>query len=294
MPELPEVETVKRGLAPAMEGAVLTLVEQRRQDLRFPFPPDFVKRLTGRRITGLSRRAKYILADLDDGMVLIIHLGMSGRFLVEMPDGKVRRPGEFHHEEGQEATHDHVVFHLSSKARVTYNDTRRFGFMDLVARTDIAGCRHFLAMGVEPLGNALDDAALAALFRNKKAPLKAALLDQRLVAGLGNIYVCEVLNRMKLSPKRKAGTLVTAKGTMHARGIGLAATIRAVLEEAIEAGGSTLRDHAQVDGTLGYFQHRFRAYDREGEPCLNPGCTGTIARIVQIGRSTFYCAACQT
>lgn len=284
---------MKRGLAPAMEGAVLRKVELRRADLRFPFPERFVDRLKGRRITALSRRAKYILADLDDGTVLIMHLGMSGRFLVEMPDARRLRPGEFHHDAGGDGKHDHVVFHLSNGCRVTYNDTRRFGFMDMVTRAGIETCKHFLGMGVEPLGNALDDAALAELFAAKKTPLKAALLDQRLIAGLGNIYVCEVLNRMKLSPRRKAGTLAAKNGAMHARGIGLSETIRLVLEEAIEAGGSTLRDHAQVDGTLGYFQHRFRAYGREGEPCLNPGCDGTIQRIVQSGRSTFYCAACQ-
>lgn len=293
MPELPEVETVKRGLSPAMEGAVLTRVEQRRKNLRFPFPARFAARLTGRRILGLSRRAKYILADLDDGAVLIMHLGMSGRFLVEAPGSKPLRPGEFHHDPGKESAHDHVVFHLSSGARITYNDTRRFGFMDLVPRAEIETCRHFSGMGVEPLGNALDDAVLAALFSGKKAPLKAALLDQRLVAGLGNIYVCEVLNRMRLSPERGAGTLVTAKGAMHGRGAGLAAAIRSVLEEAIEAGGSTLRDYAHTDGSLGYFQHRFRSYDREGEPCLNAGCKGTISRLVQSGRSTFYCRTCQ-
>ena len=293
MPELPEVETVRRGLAPAMEGMVLTRVEQRRKDLRFPFPARFAARLTGRRITALSRRAKYLLADLDDGHVLIMHLGMSGRFLVEMPGAPALRPGEFHHEPVQESVHDHVVFHLSNGARVTYNDARRFGFMDLVPRHDLETSRHFQGMGVEPLGNALDDAALAALFTGKKAPLKAALLDQRLVAGLGNIYVCEVLNRLKLSPARKAGTLVTAKGAMHGRGAGLSDAIRAVLEEAIAAGGSTLRDHAQTDGSLGYFQHRFRAYDREGKPCLNPGCGGAIARMTQSGRSTFYCKTCQ-
>ncbi|MGL5735891.1 MAG: bifunctional DNA-formamidopyrimidine glycosylase/DNA-(apurinic or apyrimidinic site) lyase [Beijerinckiaceae bacterium] len=293
MPELPEVETVMRGLQPAMEGATLTRVEQRRRDLRFPLPDRFADRLTGRRITALSRRAKYVLADLDDGAVLIMHLGMSGRFLVEMPGGKTVRPGEFYVETGSEGTHDHIVFHLSNGARVTYNDTRRFGFMDLVPRTDLTTCRHFKGMGIEPLGNTLDDAALAKLFAKKSAPLKAALLDQRLVAGLGNIYVCEVLSRMKLSPQRKAGSLVTAKGAMHARGLGLSETIRAVLMEAIEAGGSTLRDYAHTDGSLGYFQHRFRVYDREGEPCPTPGCTGTIKRIVQSGRSTFYCAACQ-
>lgn len=293
MPELPEVETVRRGLAPAMEGATIVRVEQRRKDLRFAFPARFAARLTGRRIEGLSRRAKYILADLDDGMVLIMHLGMSGRFRVEMPGGGILRRGEFHHEEGGDGAHDHVVFHLSNGGRVTYNDARRFGFMDLVPRAEIDTCRHFDRMGVEPLGNAFDDSALAGLFRGRKAPLKAALLDQRLVAGLGNIYVCEVLNRLKLSPARKAGTLVTAKGAMHGRGAGLSDAIRAVLEEAIAAGGSTLRDHAQTDGSLGYFQHRFRAYDREGKPCLNPGCGGAIARMTQSGRSTFYCKTCQ-
>jgi formamidopyrimidine-DNA glycosylase len=292
MPELPEVETVRRGLEPAMMGARLTRVEQRRPDLRFPFPERFVERLEGQTVTGLSRRAKYLLVDLSSGEVLVMHLGMSGRFLVQQ-GGAVTAPGEFHYEHGGESAHDHVVFRLSTGAVVTYNDARRFGFMDLVPRTEIETCRHFDGMGIEPLGNELSGEAIARLFRGKRTPLKAALLDQRLIAGLGNIYVCEALFRARLHPHASAGSLATAAGEPTAKATELAAIIRDVLNEAVEAGGSTLRDHAQVDGTLGYFQHRFRVYDREGEACTTPGCSGTVSRLVQSGRSTFYCPVCQ-
>jgi formamidopyrimidine-DNA glycosylase len=288
MPELPEVETVRLGLAPAMEGAVIERLEQRRPDLRFPFPERFAERLTGRRIEGLGRRAKYLLADLDDGAVVIMHLGMSGSFRIE--DGPLvepEMPGDFHHSRGKALAHDHVVFHLSNGKRVIYNDPRRFGFMDLVPRAEIAMARHLAGLGIEPVGNAFDGVTLAALFGAKKAPLKAALLDQRLVAGLGNIYVCEALHMSGLSPERSAGSL-TAKAADR-----LATAIRDVLGAAIAAGGSSLRDHRQANGELGYFQHSFRAYDREGEPCPNLGCSGVIERKVQSGRSTFYCATCQ-
>ena len=288
MPELPEVETVRRGLAPVMEGAVLTRVEQRRPDLRFPLPADFAARLTGRRVTALGRRAKYLLADLDDGEVLVMHLGMSGSFRID-----AGAPGVFAHPRSKDAAHDHIVFHLSSGARVTYNDPRRFGFMDLVRREAVERSRHFAGMGMEPLGNEFDAGALARLMRGKAAPLKAALLDQRLVAGLGNIYVCEALHRADLSPRRKSGTLALKSGAPSPRAALLATTIRDVLNEALEAGGSSLRDHRQTDGSLGYFQHRFRVYDREGEACPKPGCGGVISRIVQSGRSTFFCARCQ-
>ncbi|QFU17962.1 bifunctional DNA-formamidopyrimidine glycosylase/DNA-(apurinic or apyrimidinic site) lyase [Microvirga thermotolerans] len=293
MPELPEVETVRRGLEPAMVGARFTRVIQRRPDLRFPFPERFAERLEGREVTALGRRAKYLLADLSSGEVLVMHLGMSGRFLVTQ-EGRSVRPGEFHHEHGAAGAHDHVVFSLSNGATVTYNDARRFGFMDLVPRAGIETCRHFRDMGIEPLGNALSGETVARLFAGRRTPLKAALLDQRLIAGLGNIYVCEALFRAGLHPEAPAGSLAAAGGGPTAKAHRLAEAIRDVLNEAVAAGGSTLRDHARVDGTLGYFQHAFRVYDREGEPCTAPGCTGRIARLVQGGRSTFLCPSCQT
>jgi len=293
MPELPEVETVRRGLEPAMLGQRIVAVAQNRADLRFPLPERFAERLTGRRIEALSRRAKYLIADLDDGEALIMHLGMSGRFIVEAPGTAPAEPGAFYTEIGRHLVHDHVVFHLGSGARVTYNDVRRFGFMDLVPRSLLESSKHFAGMGVEPLGNELSGVLLAALFANRSAPLKAALLDQRLVAGLGNIYVCEALFRARLHPKAAAGTLATPTGRPRAAAHRLAQVIRDVLEEAVAAGGSTLRDFAHADGSLGYFQHRFKVYDREGEPCVTPGCSHRIKRMVQSGRSTFYCENCQ-
>jgi formamidopyrimidine-DNA glycosylase len=292
MPELPEVETVRRGLEPAMVGARFTKVIQRRPDLRFPFPDRFSERLEGQEIRSLGRRAKYLLADLSSGEVLIMHLGMSGRFLVTQ-GGATRMPGEFHHEHGGSGAHDHVMFQLSNGATVTYNDARRFGFMDLVPRSGIETSKHFAGMGIEPLGNELSGETIASLFAGKRTPLKAALLDQRLIAGLGNIYVCEALFRTGLHPEAPAGSLAGKKGEPTDKARQLAEVIRDVLTEAVEAGGSTLRDHAQVDGSLGYFQHSFRVYDREKEPCVTPGCTGTVARLVQSGRSTFYCPECQ-
>ena len=292
MPELPEVETVRRGLEPAMVGARFTKVAQRRPDLRFPFPDRFAERLEGQEVIALGRRAKYLLADLSSGEVLVMHLGMSGRFLVT-EGGASRVPGEFHREHGNLQAHDHVVFDLSNGARVTYNDTRRFGFMDLVPRSGLETSRHFAGMGIEPLGNELSGETIARLFEGRRTPLKAALLDQRLIAGLGNIYVCEALFRTGLHPEAPAGSLVTKKGQPTEKARLLSEIIRDVLSEAVEAGGSTLRDHAQVDGSLGYFQHSFRVYDREGEPCVAPGCTGTVARLVQSGRSPFYCPHCQ-
>jgi formamidopyrimidine-DNA glycosylase len=295
MPELPEVETVRRGLQPAMQGALVERLEQRRADLRFPFPADFATRITGRRITGLQRRAKYLLFEFDDGTVLISHLGMSGSYFVDSSGGGAV-PGIFHHERSKDARHDHVVFHLAGPAgrsAVVYNDPRRFGFMLL---TDTDGLRtHPLIrhLGVEPTGNALSAAHLAAHFAGRKAPLKAALLDQRIIAGLGNIYVCEALWQARLSPRRRAGSLVNAAGAPVQRLEELTRCVRQVINAAIEAGGSSLRDHRQADGTLGYFQHSFNSYDREMEPCRRQGCGGTIRRIVQGGRSTFYCPACQ-
>ncbi|MXQ12003.1 bifunctional DNA-formamidopyrimidine glycosylase/DNA-(apurinic or apyrimidinic site) lyase [Microvirga makkahensis] len=292
MPELPEVETVRRGLEPAMVGARFTRVVQRRPDLRFPFPDRFTERLEGQEVRALGRRAKYLLADLSSGEVLIMHLGMSGRFLVTK-GGETRMPGEFHHEHGGVGAHDHVTFELSNGISVTYNDARRFGFMDLLPRPEIATSRHFAGMGIEPLGNELSGEAIATLFAGRRTPLKAALLDQRLIAGLGNIYVCEALFRTGLHPESPAGSLATKSGKPTEDAHRLAQVIRDVLSEAVLAGGSTLRDHAQVDGSLGYFQHSFRVYAREGEPCVTPECTGTVARLVQSGRSTFFCPVCQ-
>lgn len=296
MPELPEVETVRRGLEPAMTGATIDRVETRRANLRFAFPQDFAARLEGCRIAALGRRAKYLLADLDSGDVLFMHLGMSGSFRIE-DEGRALLPGEFRHERSTLPAHDHVVFHLSTGARIVYNDPRRFGFMDIASRSMLDAHPLFAGIGIEPLGNALDGAFLANAFGGRKTPLKAALLDQRIIAGLGNIYVCEALHRSGLSPRRRAGTLArkAAKGGFAptARAELLAANIRQVLEDAIAAGGSSLRDHRLTDGTLGYFQHNFAVYDREGEPCRTPGCLGTVRRIVQSGRSTFFCSSCQ-
>jgi formamidopyrimidine-DNA glycosylase len=292
MPELPEVETVRRGLAPHMEGLRIERVELRRPNLRFPFPPDFAARLTGRTVLALGRRAKYLLADLDNGEKLLMHLGMSGSFRVELPQAS-DLPGQFHHPRGRQAVHDHVVLHFEGGGSIVYNDPRRFGFMDLLSADGASGSAHLRNLGEEPLGNLFDGNFLARAFAGKKTPLKAALLDQRLICGLGNIYVCEALHRSRLSPRRRAGTLATKTGAPRPAAELLAANIRLVLEEAIAAGGSTLRDHRLTDGTLGYFQHNFRVYDREGETCSTAGCTGHIRRIVQSGRSTFYCSACQ-
>ena len=296
MPELPEVETVRRGLAPVMEGARIERIEQRRADLRFPFPDDFAARLSGRHVTALGRRAKYLLADLDDGMVLIAHLGMSGSFRIEGEGAAAETADIFHRARSRDGRHDHVVLHLSGpggRRRVIYNDPRRFGFMDLAPRSVIESHPFFAALGAEPTGNAFDADYLARRFEGRSAPLKAVLLDQRVVAGLGNIYVCEALWRARLSPRRPAGSLARPGGKPTARLVDLAVSVRTVLEEAIAAGGSSLRDHMRTDGTLGYFQHSFRVYDREGEACPRPGCGDTVRRIVQSGRSTFYCSRCQ-
>ncbi|MCA1369156.1 bifunctional DNA-formamidopyrimidine glycosylase/DNA-(apurinic or apyrimidinic site) lyase [Bradyrhizobium sp. BRP14] len=295
MPELPEVETVKRGLAPTMEGALLVRAELRRPDLRFPFPENFAAAVSGRRILALSRRAKYLMIDLEGGDVIVAHLGMSGSFRIESGVGPAT-PGVFHHPRGKDEKHDHVVFHLDARsgpARVIYNDPRRFGFMDLARRETITEHVFFRDLGAEPTGNALDAAYLAARFAGKAQPLKAALLDQKTIAGLGNIYVCEALWRSGLSPKRAAGTLVDKRGRARQALFMLTEAIREVIADAIVAGGSSLKDHIQADGSLGYFQHSFSVYDREGEACRTPGCRGTVARIVQAGRSTFYCPHCQ-
>jgi len=292
MPELPEVETVRRGLQPVMEGSKIVSAEARRKDLRFPFQKDFVARLKGQTVTGLGRRAKYLMADLGSGDVLLMHLGMSGSFRIQK-DKDAQTPGQFHHPRGKNGAHDHVVFHMSSGAAVIFNDPRRFGYMKVIARNDLDDEPLLRGLGPEPLGNAFDAAMLALACQGKKTSLKAALLDQRIVAGLGNIYVCEALYLARLSPKRQASTIATRSGAPNERAERLVESIKRVLNDAIKAGGSSLRDHKLTDGGLGMFQHNFRVYDREGEPCRTPGCSGTVKRIVQNGRSTFYCPGCQ-
>jgi formamidopyrimidine-DNA glycosylase len=286
MPELPEVETVRRGLEPTLKAARLIRVEARRPDLRFPFPDGFVQRLTGARIETLDRRAKYLLAQLDRGDTLVMHLGMTGRFEIEGGES-VRRPGEFYYAEPADPKHAHVVFETDAGRRVTYFDPRRFGYMDLIASDGLTRHPWFASLGPEPLGGDFDAKYLAEVLSGRRQGIKTLLLDQRIVAGLGNIYVCEALHRSGISPSRPGGEISSRE--LNA----LVSTVRLVLEEAIEAGGSTLRDYAGADGALGYFQHRFRAYDREGEPCARSGCCGVIERTVQSGRSTFFCATCQ-
>ena len=312
MPELPEVETVRRGLQPVMEGSTIVRAEARRKDLRFPFQRDFVARLEGQVVTGLGRRAKYLLADLASGDVLLMHLGMSGSFRVievEVEGEDQKTPGKFHHPRNEDRAHDHVVFHMSSGAAIVFNDPRRFGYMKIIARHALEEEPLLSGLGPEPLGNEFDAAMLARSCANKKTSLKAALLDQRVVAGLGNIYVCEALFRSQLSPRRLAATLATKAGprkgvaagqrkgvaggepTDHAKR--LVDAIHAVLNQAIKAGGSSLRDHRQTSGELGYFQHSFQVYDREGEKCQTAGCSGIVRRFTQNGRSTFWCPKCQ-
>jgi formamidopyrimidine-DNA glycosylase len=292
MPELPEVEMVRRGLAPAMEGAQFVKVEVRRGDLRWPLPRDFARRLHGQSVIGLGRRAKYLLADLSSGDVLLMHLGMSGSFHVFQKAGG-EKLGAYYHERKRHLAHDHVVFHMSSGNVVTFNDPRRFGSMKIVARAKLDAEPLLARLGPEPLGNAFDAALLAQACRGKKTSLKAALSDQRVVAGLGNIYVCEALHRARLKPTRMAATIADRSGAPNDRAERLVEGIKAVLNEAIKDGGSTLRDHKLTDGELGMFQHHFRVYDREGEKCRTPGCRGTIKRMLQNGRSTFYCPVCQ-
>ncbi len=278
MPELPEVETVRRGLAPAMEGAQIISARINRAGLRFAFPPRFCERLQGARVRALRRRAKFLLADLDSGETLLAHLGMSGRFSVIAPRGA---PPDTN------PVHDHVELGMSNGQRIVYNDPRRFGFMDLAATRDLDAHRFLAGLGPEPLGNAFGAPWLAGRFARSLRPVKAALLDQRVVAGLGNIYVCEALHRAGIHPNVKTGRLGAARLER------LAASIRSVIAEAIEAGGSSLRDYAAADGALGYFQHRFAVYGRAGRACLRDSCPGTIRRIVQSGRSSFYCPRCQ-
>lgn len=282
MPELPEVETVRRGLEPVMTGRVIAAADIRRPDLRWPFPPRMAERLTGQRVERLRRRSKYILADLSSGETLLVHLGMSGRMLISG-----QTAGEFHHAHPVPAKHDHVVLDMEGGVRITFNDARRFGAMDLIATRSAEAHPLLASLGPEPMGNDFSEPYLVQRLKGRATPIKAALLDQGVVAGLGNIYVCEVLYRARLSPHRKAGQISAAEV------VGLVPIIRKVLAEAIEGGGSSLRDYRQADGELGYFQHTFRVYGREGEPCLTPGCTSAIVRVVQSGRSSFYCPDCQ-
>jgi formamidopyrimidine-DNA glycosylase len=291
MPELPEVETVRRGLQPVMEGAKILHAEARRKDLRFPFQKDFVARLTGQTVTGLGRRAKYLMADLGSGDVLLMHLGMSGSFRVEKKDDG-STPGEFHYPRGKDSAHDHVLFRMSSGADIVFNDPRRFGYMKIIARNELDDEPLLKGLGPEPLSNEFDAAMLARACVGKSTSLKAALLDQRVVAGLGNIYVCEALYRAHLSPKRQASTLANRKGEPTDRAKNLVDAIHDVLNQAIKAGGSSLRDHRQTTGELGYFQHSFQVYDREGEKCGKDG-SDVIRRFNQNGRSTFWCPKCQ-
>ena len=282
MPELPEVETVRRGLTPVMEGGVIARAEVNRPDLRWPFPPGMAERLTGARVLQLRRRSKYILADLDRGETLLIHLGMSGRMLISGDP-----LGRFVHDHPAPEKHDHVVFHMENGARITFNDPRRFGAMDMMPTEGAENHALLAALGPEPLGNGFHPEYLVRALKGRNTTMKAALLDQKIVAGLGNIYVCEALWRAKIHPARKAGRVSAAR-------IGaLVPIIRDVLTDAIAAGGSSLRDYRQADGELGYFQHSFDAYGREGLPCRREGCGGVITRVVQSARSTFYCPRCQ-
>jgi formamidopyrimidine-DNA glycosylase len=298
MPELPEVETVRLGLEPVLRGQRFVRIEQRRRDLRFALPDRFAQRLTGRKVLNVGRRAKYLLVHLDDGEVLAIHLGMTGRFSVKRPPsprlrGEGTRLGEFTYEAGADPKHDHVVFEMSNGAVVTYNDARRFGYMTLVPETELSASRFFRGLGVEPLGNELNAVYLAERAHGRKADLKAFLMDQRIVAGLGNIYVCEALFRAGLSPFKPAGRLATKTAKPTPAAERLVAAVKAVLGDAIRAGGSTLRDYRKADGALGEFQKAFDVYGREGEACRKKGCRGRVRRKTQGGRSTFYCPACQ-
>lgn len=282
MPELPEVETVRRGLAPAMEDVVIARADVNRPDLRWPFPDRMAQRLTGRRVLRLGRRSKYILADLDSGETLLIHLGMSGRMTVSGDP-----LGRFVHDHPAPEKHDHVVFHMENGARITFNDPRRFGAMDLLPTAQADQHKLLAGLGPEPLSNGFDDTYLTAALKGRNTPVKSSLLDQKIIAGLGNIYVCESLFRAGISPKRKAGRIAATRIPP------LTQAINAVIRDAIDAGGSSLKDFRQANGELGYFQHSFDVYGREDAPCKRPGCSGTVARVVQAGRSSFYCPSCQ-
>src|SRR5262245_30541787 len=334
MPELPEVETVRAGLEAVLCGHRFVRVDQRRSDLRFPLPERFAERITGRTVVGLDRRAKYILVHLDQNEVLAVHLGMTGRFSVDLgphvrpppqaplrhdgcygwltatpgrraaarssqlPIGRQALPkqgqlGEFTHAHGRLTKHDHLVFTMSHGAVITYNDARRFGYMTLVPERELNDHAYFSDLGIEPLSSALTAHYLASRAAGKKVDLKALLMDQHIIAGLGNIYVCEALFRAGLAPSKGAGRLATRTGKPTPAAGRLVAAIKAVLADAIAAGGSTLRDYKQADGSLGRFQHHFAVYGRDGEPCPRPGCRGRVRRKTQGGRSTFYCPVCQ-
>ena len=293
MPELPEVETVRMGLEPVLVGNRFASVEQRRKDLRFPLPVNFAQRLSGRKVEALDRRAKYLLARLDDGEVLVMHLGMTGRFSIDRANGEHIEPGEFYEDAPIAPNHEHIVFHMGDGAAVRYADARRFGYMDLIRESGLDAHALFKGLGIEPLSEAFTPDWLASKLKGKKTSIKAALLDQRLIAGLGNIYASEALHRAKISPKRLAGTVATKSGKPTAKTEALVKSIKAVLGDAIRAGGSTLRDYARADGTLGEFQHSFKVYDRQGKQCPTKNCRGKVRRIVQGGRSTFYCPTCQ-
>jgi formamidopyrimidine-DNA glycosylase len=293
MPELPEVETVRRGLAPFMEGRRIRTLTLNRADLRFPLPADLPVKAEGRRVLHLARRAKYLVIQLEGDISIIAHLGMSGSFRIE----EAAELAHFHHPRSKDQAHDHVIFVLEGEGggeiRIIYNDPRRFGFMALTTTSDLDQFPAFIDLGPEPTGNTLSAAYLAERLQHKKSPIKTALLDQKVIAGLGNIYVCEALHRSGIDPQRPADSLVTKAERPSRRLEDLTRAIRNVIAEAIDAGGSSLRDHIQTDGSLGYFQHRFRVYDREGYPCVTPDCGGKVVRIVQSGRSTFYCPDCQ-
>jgi len=292
MPELPEVETVRRGLAPYLEGARIDKVTLNRGDLRFAFPMGLAEKLEGAEIGSVGRRAKYLLFGLSNGRTVLSHLGMTGSY--RFADMRLDEPSRYYETETA-PRHDHMIWTLHHPSHgdmhLIYADPRRFGFIDIYKNPEDSP--YLAGLGPEPLSNAFNAGELASAFAGKKAPIKAALLDQRVVAGLGNIYVSEALHRAHILPTVAAGTLVTPTGRPKAVLENLVHAVRQVLIEAIEAGGSTLRDFRKADGGSGYFQHRFAVYDREGEPCPTPLCTGTIARIVQSGRSTFYCPVCQ-
>jgi formamidopyrimidine-DNA glycosylase len=291
MPELPEVETVRRGLEPVLVGNAFARVEQRRADLRFPLPKNFGIRLSGRTVEALDRRAKYLLARLDDGEVLVMHLGMTGRFRIDRANGTHK--ADPMQAQKKAPKHEHIVFHLGDGTAIRYSDTRRFGLMDLVRSERLDEHRLFKGLGMEPLSPAFTAEWLAQRLKGKATSIKAALVDQRLIAGLGNIYVCEALHRAGISPMRLAGSLATKSGKPTKKIEALVDAVKAVLADAINAGGSSLRDYKRADGRLGRFQHRFKTYKREGRPCPRKGCGGTVRRIVQGGRSTFYCPTCQ-
>lgn len=286
MPELPEVETVRRGLAPVLTRRRIVAADIRREGLRRPFPPGLAERLQGVRVLALGRRSKYLLAELDSGETLILHLGMSGRIILRRPEGAAR-PGGFHHDPAGGDRHDHVVIVLEDGMSVVFNDPRRFGVIDLAATVGLEAHPLLAAIGPEPLGNRFDGAYLRAALAARRGPVKTALLDQKLVAGIGNIYACEALHAAGISPRRRADRIAAVRVERCVR------AIRETLAAAIDSGGSTLRDYRRADGEIGGYQSHFRVYDKEGKACRTPDCVGIIARITQAGRSTYYCPRCQ-